>query len=36
MEITIENILSTFTGAPWFYNDKECNATYYLNNFDLV
>lgn len=34
--LSIKVRFDTQTGAPWFYNDKECNATYYLNNFDLV
>jgi phage host-nuclease inhibitor protein Gam len=34
--LSIKVKFDTQTGAPKFYNDKEADATYYLNNFDLV
>ena len=34
--LSIKIKFDTQTGAPKFYNDKEVDATYYLNNFDLV
>lgn len=34
--LSIKVRFDTQTGAPKFYNDKETDATYYLNNFDLV
>lgn len=34
--LSIKVRFDTQTGAPKFYNDKEADATYYLNNFDLV
>lgn len=34
--LSIKVKFDTPTGKPVFYNDKETDATYYLNNFDLV
>lgn len=34
--LSIKVKFDTQTGAPKFYNDREVDATYYLNNFDLV
>ena len=34
--LSIKVRFDTQTGAPKFYNDREADATYYLNNFDLV
>lgn len=34
--LSIKVRFDTQTGAPKFYNDKEADATYYLNNFDRI
>ena len=34
--LSIKVKFDTQTGAPKFYNDREVDATYYLNNFDRI